>query len=250
MIHPFLKDNKPIAIAHRGGQGKAAENTLEAFSQAISLGYKYIETDIHSTKDEKIVLFHDDMLDRITNGRGLVNNYSFTELEKFKVNGKYKIPSLEEVILSWPDVFLNIDCKADNGVLPLVKILKETPKLLNKICIGSFSGKRLEFIRNSLGSKVCTSCSPSEVIKIKLSSYGVKQSPVRANCIQIPEYHYGIPVLDKNLIKESHILGLKVHVWTINKRKDIEKMLDYGIDGIISDEIEILKSVFEERKIW
>ena len=250
MLTPFLKEKTPIAIAHRGGEGKGSENTLEAFSYAISLGYRYIETDIHATKDGKVVLFHDESLERLTDVRGLVKNFTYSELEKFKICGKYKIPTLEEAIVSWSDVFFNIDCKSDNVTLPLIKILNGNPKLLNRVCIGSFSGQRLNFIRNNLGSKIITSCGPQEVIKIKLSSLGLKYPSIKAHCIQIPLYYYGMPVLDKNLIKKSHELGLKVHVWTINKKSEMHKMLDLGVDGIISDKIDILKSVYKERKIW
>ena len=107
-IHPYLNSNKKLAIAHRGGISRYPENTMEAFQEAIDLGYKYLETDIQVTSDNKLVIFHDDKLDRLTNVSGKLKDRSWDEIKHTKINEKYSIPMLSELITSWPEIKINI----------------------------------------------------------------------------------------------------------------------------------------------
>ena len=247
--HSYLNLSKPIAIAHRGGAKYGFENTMEAFDNAISIGYKYLETDVHVTSDDRLVVFHDDTLDRVTDGKGYIYKYTWSELNKIKIGGKFKIPLLEDLILSWPKTNFNLDPKNDNVIMPLINFLKNN-KVLNRICVGSFSDKRLNVIRKAIGSELCTSACPSEVFKVKFSSLPMINSNIDANCIQVPIYYLGIQIIKKSFIEAAHNFGLMVHVWTINEKKEIELLLDLGVDGIISDNIKVLKKVFKERNIW
>ena len=248
-IHPYLIPKKTIGIAHRGGRFSGAENTMEAFENAISLGYKYIETDLHITKDQQLVVFHDYNLDRLTNASGPLHNYTLKELKTLKINNKFQIPSLNDLFKTWPDIFFNLDAKSNEVIIPLSNYLKKN-KVSDRVCVGSFSGSRLKKIRSIFGPKLCTSASPLEVLKVRMYSYGMPITKIEANCLQVPKTYYGIQIVDKLFLKAAKSLGLKVHVWTVNDKQSIEKLLDLGVDGIITDETLLLKNILEKRKVW
>jgi len=248
--HKFLKTKTPQPIAHRGGSFFGAENTMDCFEHAINMGFKTIETDIQATKDNKLVVFHDLTLDRLTSEKGIIKEKTWNELKNIKVLGKFQIPLLSDIFNIWPEIKINIDPKNDHCIDELIKFL-EINDYFDKICIGSFSGKRLEKLRDVFGSKLCTSAGPKEVLKLKIASIiGNHNISIDAQCVQVPIKYYGIKIIDRKFIEFCHNLNLKVHVWTINDILEMEKLLDLGVDGIISDNLEGLKTVFCKRKIW
>ena len=163
-FHKYLINKNPVAIAHRGGSNSGIENTMEAFENAINMGFNIIETDIQITKDKKLVVFHDLTLDRLTNTKGLVKDKTWNELKKIKILGKYTIPLLVNIFDKWPKIKINIDPKNDECIDYLISFLREH-NCFEKICIGSFSGNRLKRLRKEFGSKLCTSAGPFEVLK-------------------------------------------------------------------------------------
>jgi len=248
-IHKYLNSDKPVAIAHRGGSYLGSENTMEAFENAINMGFKFLETDIQITKDKKLIAFHDETLNRVTDGKGYIQNKTWGELRKVKVAGKYNIPLLSDIFFSWPEINLNIDPKNNSSISTLIEFLKKN-NVFDRICIGSFSGKRLDNLRKIFGSALCTSAGPLEVLKLKLSSLNFRNFDIDANCVQVPLKYFGINIIDRIFIDYCHELNLKVHVWTINEIQEIEKLLDLGVDGIISDNLEGLKTVLTKRNLW
>ena len=249
LFHKYLKNKTPVAIAHRGGSNSGIENTMEAFENAINMGFKIIETDIQITKDKKLVVFHDLTLDRLTNTKGLVKDKTWNELKKIKILGKYSIPLLSDIFDKWPKIKINIDPKNDECIDYLISFLREY-NYFEKICIGSFSGKRLQRLRKEFGPKLCTSAGPFEVLKLKLFSLINLSISIDANCVQVPLKYYGINIIDKNFIKFCQSQNLMVHVWTINDILEIERLLDLGVNGIISDNIEGLKKIFKKKNYW
>ena len=247
--HKFLKNETPQAIAHRGGSFSGAENTMNSFEHAINMGFKVLETDIQTTKDNKLIVFHDLTLDRLTNEKGTVREKTWNELKDIKILGKFQIPLLSDVFEIWPEIKINIDPKNDHCMDELISFLKNN-NYFDRICIGSFSGKRLEKLRNVFGSKLCTSAGPKEVLKLKLASISQLNISINAQCVQVPVKYYGIKIIDKNFVEFCHSLNLKVHVWTINDILEMKRLLDLGVDGIISDNLEGLKRVFSKRNIW
>ena len=248
-IHRYLNSDNPVAIAHRGGSYLGSENTMEAFENAINMGFKFLETDIQITRDKKLIAFHDNTLNRVTDHKGYIINKTWNEIKKTKVAGKFNIPLLSDIFYSWPEINLNIDPKNNASISTLIEFLKEN-NFFDRVCIGSFSGKRLETLRKIFGSSLCTSAGPLEVLKLKLSSLNLRNFKIDANCVQVPLKYFEIKIIDRNFINYCHELNLKVHVWTINEIKEMEELLDLGVDGIMSDNLEGLKTVLTKRNLW
>ena len=117
MTHPFLDTQLPIAFAHRGGASDAPENTMPAFARAIELGYTYLETDVHATRDGVLLAFHDDDLLRTCGVAGKISELDYSDVRIARVNGTEHIPLLQDLFDAWPNARINIDCKSDAALL-------------------------------------------------------------------------------------------------------------------------------------
>lgn len=222
---------------------------MAAFQHAIELGYRYVETDVHATRDGVLVAFHDDRLDRVTDRQGAIAEQDWAEVRAARVGGREPIALLEDLLAAWPDVFINIDPKADSAVMPLIDSLHRTGTAA-RVCIGSFSDRRLRRMRAAMGPTLCTSMGPGEVARLRLASFGVPAGRLAAACAQVPVRRYGVRIVDRRFVHTAHKLGLKVHVWTVNDETAMERLLDLGVDGIMTDRTELMKSVFERRGLW
>lgn len=249
--HPYLETSKPIAFAHRGGTSAAPENSMRAFQHAVDLGYRYLETDVHATSDGHVIAFHDNDLQRTCGSSLKIADATIDELSTARIDGTDPIPMLIEILDAWPEVNLNIDCKSDAVVAPLIQQLR-TSKCLDRVCIGSFSDQRLTRIREEFGSSVCTSMGPREVAGLVLGTHArIPLRPTKhALVAQVPVRQGPIPVVTKRTVQRAHDLGLFVHVWTIDDPQEIGRLLDLGADGIMSDDTIALRDVFSARGIW
>ena len=189
----------------------------------MDIGYKYLETDVHLTKDGFLIAFHDDTLDRVTDKSGLIRDLTLSEIKKAKIAGTDEIPLLSELLNSFTDCFFNIDCKVDETVQPLINLINNKD-FINRVCIGSFSQKRINFIRKSLGKEVKTSMGPAEVILSKFLSYTSLGYNFKSSYTSIPIRRYGINLLDERNINYLKSNNHKVIAWTIND-EDQMKML-------------------------
>ena len=251
-LRPFLGLEGPLAIAHRGGGAERPENTMAAFEHAVGLGYRCVETDVQATRDRVVVVYHDADLDRLTRHTGPVAARDWRELSTFRVNGTEPIPRLEEVLGAWPDLRLVVDPKADDVVGPLIGTLRRTDAR-HRVCIGSFSAHRLRWVRADAPG--CTSCSPSEVVRLRAESWSMRLGTLEANCVQVPPRQpifgdISIPVVDAAFVRAAHARGLPVQVWTVDEEAEMERFLDLGVDAIMSDHVTRLKAVFERRNVW
>ena len=248
--HPFLKHSTPIAFAHRGGASDAPENTMPAFQRAIDLGYIYLETDVHVTRDGVLLAFHDDDLSRTCGRPGKISELDYAEVSQARVNGIEPIPLLEDLIATWPNTHINIDCKSDQALQPLETRLA-CGDLFERVCIGSFSDKRLNHLRETFGDKLCTSMGPREVTKLRLGSWvrhvGKYQNVFAA---QVPVSQGPLTIVDRKFIDAAHRADLQVHVWTIDDPIEMKRLLDLGVDGIMTDRPAILKQILQERNCW
>jgi glycerophosphoryl diester phosphodiesterase len=252
-VPPYLETTGPIALAHRGASNDQPENTMAAFESAVDLGFRYLETDVHMTRDGVLIAFHDDRLDRVTHHKGLISELDWSEIKQARVDGQEPIPLLEDLFDRWPEVRINLDPKSDVAVAPLIKTIKEK-RLIERVCIGSFSSERLKIFRKSFGPDICTSMGPMDIFRLRMTSLPFQapfqQQTFAAQCVQVPLTRWGLPIIDSLFISTAHKLGLKVHVWTINDESEMIRLLDLGVDGLISDEAKLLKSVFVSRGIW
>lgn len=244
----FLEE-KFLAFAHRGGNEFAPENSFRAFKSAVDIGYKYLETDVHLTKDGFLIAFHDDTLDRVTDKSGLIRDLTLSEIKKAKIAGTDEIPLLSELLNSFTNCFFNIDCKVDETVQPLINLINNKD-FINRVCIGSFSQKRINFIRKSLGKEVKTSMGPAEVILSKFLSYTSLGYNFKSSYTSIPIRRYGINLLDERNINYLKSNNQKVIAWTINDEDQMKMLINIGIDGIMTDNLTLLKKVLIEESLW
>ena len=244
----YLNDNF-IAFAHRGGNDFGPENSLKSFLGAYEIGYKYLETDVHLSKDGHLVAFHDESLDRVTNKTGLIKDLKLSDIKKAKIDNSDEIPTLIELLDNIPNCFFNIDCKSDDTVIPLIEVIKKF-SLFDRVCIGSFSQKRINFIRDSLGSKVKTSMGPSEILLAKvLSNLPIKKA-FESTYASLPIRRYGIELLNKKNINFLQKNNQKVIAWTINDESEMRLLIERGVDGIMTDKILLLKKILIEQNKW
>lgn len=249
---PYLEHDGVLALAHRGGAFEGLENSMAAFEHAVSLGYRYLETDAHATSDGVVVAFHDPSLDRVTDSSGRIARLPWSQVGAARIGGMEPVPRLTDLLDAWPDVRLNIDVKADSAVDPLVDLVRRTG-CEDRICVASFSDRRLRRIRRALGPTVCTSTGPAETARLRFASYTTRFGPLaprNVGCVQVPVQAGGIPVVTRGFVDTAHRNGLQVHVWTINTRTEMERLLDLGVDGIVTDETETLRSVLLDRGSW
>lgn len=251
MPHAYLDNDRPIAFAHRGGTTEAPENSLRAFRDAHLLGFRYLETDVHATSDGVLVAFHDDDLERTCGEKRTIATSTWQSLSTARLSGTDPIPLLDDLLDEFPDARLNIDCKADQALEPLIAKLRDRD-LLDRVCIGSFSDRRLARVRSEFGHRVCTSMGPREVASLAFRS--LSRIPVRgagpALAAQVPVSQGPVPVTTARFVRNAHALGLQVHVWTVDDPVEIARLLDLGVDGIMSDDTRALRDVFSARGIW
>lgn len=251
MHFPFLDYPRPLAFAHRGGAAHGPENTWTAFEQAVRLGYAYLETDARATSDGRLVAFHDRTLDRITDAHGPIGARRYADLTGIRVAGSEPIPLLEDLIGNFPDCRFNIDLKDEPGIRLLPDVLRRTGAW-ERVCVTSFSGARLRTFRGLVGRPVCMAVSPVSIAAVRCAPrvapdgwQMLRLAQAHARCAQIPGR-----VASAAFIRRAHALGLAVHVWTVNDKREMARFLDLGADGIMTDEIGLLRDVLTERGQW
>ncbi|MEV8402637.1 glycerophosphodiester phosphodiesterase [Streptomyces niveus] len=248
--HPYLDHPSPIPFAHRGGAADGIENTAAAFRRAAALGFRYFETDVHTTADGRLVAFHDTTLDRVTDRRGRISDLPWSEVSRARVGGGEPLPLFEDLLAEFPDARWNVDMKAEPALHPLINLIARTDSW-DRVCVGSFSEARVARAHRLAGPRLATSYGVRGVLGLRLRSYGAPV-PVRrgAVCAQVPPDQSGVRVVDERFVRTAHARGLQVHVWTINDADRMRALLDLGVDGIMTDQLETLRSVFVERGVW
>jgi glycerophosphoryl diester phosphodiesterase len=246
---PVLDHPGPLAFAHRGGASEVPENTMAAFQHAVDLGYRYLETDVHLTADGVLLAFHDDVLDRVTDRTGAIHEQRWPDIRDARVGGTEPIPRFDELLAAWPDVRINIDPKHDRAVDALAAALTEAGAI-DRVIIGAFSDKRLARLRELLGPRLCTSLGPRGVAKLRAASYGVPVRGLPSPCVQVPVRHGAVTIVDDRFVRTAHRSGLQVHVWTVDDPTEMARLLDMGVDGLMTDRPELLKQVLADRSSW
>ena len=243
--HPYLNQPGVAISAHRGGSEEAPENTLESFKYAIELGCSYIETDVQLSSDGIPYIFHDDDLKRLLGKDVVFNSLHSDQIEKLRLFKNHPIPKLETALSQFPNALFQIDLKTDEVAFPAMKIIEKL-NAFARVCIASFSSDRLEKMRKTY-PKTCYSMGPKEVLKLLLASFGLYKNEVPGDCLQVPIYQYGIKLVTKRFVKYVQSKDLKIHVWTINDEYTMRKLIDLGVDGIITDRPKLLKEVLSKN---
>ncbi|MBC6999021.1 glycerophosphodiester phosphodiesterase [Cytophaga sp. FL35] len=228
--------NKPIVIGHRGAMGHETENTLASIQKAIELKVDMIEIDVFKIRTGEIVVFHDDEVDRLTNGSGFIEDYSFDQLRALVVEGGHKVPTLQEVLDEMAaKVDLNIELKGADTAEEVNRIVKENiqngPWKLNNFIISSFKWDELKDMRASnteIPIAILTGKDPKDAIEIAKELNAEAVNP-----------HFEQLNAENNVaLKEA---GLKIYPWTVNDEQDIIGMKRLGVDGIITNYPERVK---------
>jgi glycerophosphoryl diester phosphodiesterase len=246
---PFLDWPHPIPFAHRGGAGDWPENSMLAFEHAVGLGYRYVETDVHVTSDGVLVAFHDDVLDRVTDRRGVIAELPWSDVSRARIDGREPIVQFEDLLGAWPDVRVNVDPKHDRSVLPLVEAI-DRAGAHDRVCVGAFSDRRLARVRKLTGGRVCTSMGPADVARLRVASTGVPTGRFAAACAQVPARAAGRALVDRRFVEAAHRRSLPVHVWTVDDPAEMTRLLDLGVDGLMTDRPAVLKEVLTARNQW
>jgi glycerophosphoryl diester phosphodiesterase len=244
----FLDHPGPIPFAHRGGAGDWPENTMPAFEGAVGLGYRYVETDVHVTSDGVLLAFHDDKLDRVTDRAGVISDLPWSEVRLARVDGREPIPLLEDLLSTWPDLRVNIDPKHDGAVDALVHVIQRCDAI-DRVCIGAFSDDRIARVRGALPG-VCTSLGPLGALQLGQAALGETVGDLPDPCAQLPTHYGETAILTPAVLDEAHRRGIAVHVWTIDEAAEMERLLDLGVDGIMTDRPAVLRDVLERRALW
>lgn len=250
--YPYLNAPLPIAFAHRGGAADGDENSMAAFARAVAAGYRYLETDVHATKDGVAVVIHDPTLDRMFGQTGRVKDLTWAELSTVRASGEIVVPRLADVLDTWPECHLNIDLKADSAVDPTIELLWKI-NARDRVLLASFSDRRITWVRRVCGPRQATAMARREVAALRVASLhgrGLAGFVPGVAAVQVPVWRWGIRVIDARFVGHAHRLGLQVHVWTVDDPAEMHELLDLGVDGIMSDQIEVLRDVLVTRGRW
>jgi glycerophosphoryl diester phosphodiesterase len=210
-----------------------------------------------------LVAFHDDRLDRVTDRRGAIAGLAIAEVEAadaghwFSPDGGrtfplrdrgVRVPRLEELLSRWPECRVNVDPKTDSCVAPLVALVDRLDAW-ERVCVGSFSDRRLRRIRTLSRGRACTSMGPLAVAVARAASLGARIPRLGAACIQVPVRSGRIPSVTARFVRAAHRARLPVHVWTVNDEPTMQRLLDVGVDGIMTDRPRLLRDVLVARGI-
>lgn len=258
--HSIFNHQNLLVMAHRGGRGLRPENTLDAFKHAIALGVDVLDFDIHSLKDGKFVVIHDDRLERTTNGAGNVRDFNLIELQKLDAGYNWTadnglnypfrsqgitIPALVEVFAEFPDTRMNIEIKQSQPETSamLCRLIHEY-NMEERVVIASFSSDIIRDFRR-VCPDVATAAATGEAwpfFVLDLLRLGKIYHPA-AETMQVPGYRKGKKLLSNRFIKTAHRHNMEVYAWTINDIKEMRAMIQLGVNGIITDHPDKLLAV-------
>ena len=262
--HPLFIPNKFLVIAHRGGRSLGPESTLHTFQRAIEVGADVLEMDIRATRDNHLVVFHDATLGRTTDGNGQIADFLLSELESLDAgfhwspdNGKtyplrarsIRIPSLDEVFQTFPEAMMNLEIKDARPIVAatLCDLIKKR-NMSNNVMVACFDAGVLKKFRRQC-PQVATSAGFSEVAAFfalqRLRLQSIYSPPAIA--LQVPEKYDDTTVVNRQFVKAAHERNMSVHVWTVNDADDMRRLIDVGVDGIMTDYPQLLIKILQNN---
>lgn len=291
---PYLLNSRPgplhhvpLAFAHRGADPQR-ENTMAAFRRAVELGYQYVEIDVRTSADGELVIFHDETLDRVTDGSGALSEKTWDQLSQLRVVGAASqdagrrtaageltdsgtpeaaaaepvkpdspgepLVRFAEALEAFPDTHFNVDLKDAEAVEPFVRIVEEHGAH-HRVLASSFNDARRRRALRSLTRSVATSAGwVSTALIVLLGPLGLLRLPCRSapaiDCVQVPIRRGRIRIVTEAFVRRCHRAGLQVHVWVIDEPELMHQLLDLGVDGLMTDDAEALAQVMRQRSVW
>ncbi len=251
-VTAYLDGDPPRAFAHRGWHIRelaGLENSIPAFRRAYDEGFRYLETDVHATSDGQLVAFHDTTLARVTDRPGQVAQLPWNQVRQARIGGIEPIPLMADLLEEFPDARFNIDAKADPAVGPLADLIRRTGAR-DRVCLGSFSDRRIASLRAAVGPAVATSMGPREVFRLVRAARLRRPFRTSAVAAQVPVSFSRLKIVTPPFLATAHRAGVEVHVWTIDDPDQMRGLLDLGVDGLMSDRPDLLRQVLTERGAW
>jgi glycerophosphoryl diester phosphodiesterase len=244
-MDPYGRDFR--AYAHRGGSQEAPENSLTAFTRAWDQGFVHFETDVRPTRDGVAVLHHDATLDRTTDAKGRVRDLTWSQVRRARhVDGTTPL-RLEDLLEAFPHAHVTLDAKEAGSVPVIVDTVMRT-RAASRICVASFSARRITRARRLLPPGTESAAHPWEALALRTLPR-VAALP-RVHRIQVPERALGVRFAEAAFIRRAHDRGLAVDFWTVNDPVRMEALLDLGVDGIMTDSPGDLRQVLLRRGMW
>jgi glycerophosphoryl diester phosphodiesterase len=253
-VHPALRSDRPLVFAHRGGCKIGPENTITAFDRGLAAGADGLELDVYLCRDKVVVVHHDRLLYRTTRTIGAVTHRTAAELAALDAttwfganDDRCGIPSLREVLERYPHVSIIIELKQASPALARA-VVEEVRRAgaVERVCLGSFSVRALRAAR-AYEPRIATSAGHFEV-RMALYRSWMNLSPGRVgyHAFQVPETVGTTRVVSPRFVRLAHQAGIAVQVWTVDESEDIRRLLDWGVDGIISDRPDVAAQVVRD----
>ncbi len=250
-MHAYFDLPLPHLFGHRGACGEAPENTGVSFERAWAQGVGYLEMDCHATRDGEIVILHDSEVARTTNGEGPVSSLRFAELEKLDAGHRFSpdgetfpfrgrgvvVPRLAEVLERFPEARINLEIKQEEpaiaeAVVELIERAGATPRVL----LAAEENRVLERVRAlDPGTAIGSSFADVAAFYQALDEDRIEGFQPLGHALQIPPAALGRDLVTREALDAAHSLGLLVHVWTVNDADEMRRLLDLGVDGLMSD---------------
>jgi glycerophosphoryl diester phosphodiesterase len=252
--HPFFALPTPLVIGHRGSSGEAPENTLPAFARALAQGAVVLETDVHATRDGVVVVYHDERVERTTDGAGAIAELDFAALRALDAGHRYspdagrsfpfrgqglRIATFAEALDAFPGARFNVELKRDDAALvegTLGAVAAAGRADLTLLTAGDDAAMaRLRRRLAETGLAPARGASTGDVLGFVRAALGGGEPPREPMALQIPAEFAGRPLVTRELVAFAHTYDVQVHVWTVNDPAEMHRLLDLGVDGIVSD---------------
>jgi glycerophosphoryl diester phosphodiesterase len=247
----YGQETGPLAVAHRGGAGLAPENTIAAFTRSYALGIRYLETDVRLSADGVCMAFHDAELTRLTGRIRRINDLDHRDLLRLRVGGREPLARLDELLWGFPEARFVIDLKEPAAIGPLCAAIRRC-RAQDRVCISGSADHWIADVRANLGPGLATAMGWESLTRLVTAArLGIRPRGIMpAPFAHLPRRLGGVPLISERVIELAHELGTKVMVWTVNSPTWMNRLLDLGADGIISDRPDVLRDVLIARGTW
>jgi len=236
-------------FAHRGGRAIGPENTLVAFDLGVANGADGVELDVHLSRDGRVVVCHDPMIDRTTDAQGQLADRTAAELAALNATVRYGtdlehawtgaragIPTLDDVLVRYPEARVIVEIKdGTEACAAAVVDSVRRARALDRVCVGSFSLLALQAVRAREPQMITGAARTEGQWALYRSWIGLSPGRVRYRAFQVPEQAGRLRVVTPRFVRAAHKADIAFHVWTVNEEIDMRRLFDWGVDGIITD---------------